>query len=105
MICNTPVAKRTYIEVTDIHDPTKKINVMTVRRNSNWRQPQKVEIEIDGAVSYIEPIVCGNCEKESLTREDILEKVKRGWEIENKAMGKKPQKIKSLKLKKRLKRK
>jgi len=48
MICNTPVAERTYIEMPDMHDPMKKVNVMTVRRNSNWRQPQKVEIEMDG---------------------------------------------------------
>ena len=101
MLCGTVVADRQYNEIPDPRDHDKTINVMSVQRNSSWKQPQKVEIEIDGVRSYLEPIVCANCEDKDLNSETILEQTKKGWDIASKALGKLPKKIKSLKLKKK----
>ena len=102
MLCGTVVADRQYNEIPDPRDDNKTINVMSVERNSSWKQPQKVEIEIDDLRSYVEPIVCANCEDKDLNSETILEQIKKGWDIERKAIGKLPKKIK-IKLKKKKK--
>jgi len=78
MLCGTVVAERKYTEVPDPRNHNKTITIMSVQRKSNWRQPQKVEIEIDGVESYLEPIVCANCRHKDLNTDEILEQERLG---------------------------
>lgn len=83
MNCGTPVATRAGI-------PTGHNRVVQIglKRLSNWRQLQ-FNVEIDGKPTYIEPIVCAQCEKhEEIDVDRIMEQVKIGYETDMKAANK-----------------
>ena len=80
MSCGTPVAMRSYTEVPNKADPTQKVNVLALKRLSNWRQT-KLNIEIDGKPgAYIEPILCVECLDKEFNVDRVIEQVKWGWQ-------------------------
>lgn len=103
IVCNTIIAARTYVNMKSRVDPGKTEKVLTVKRWSNWRN-KHVELS-DG--SFMEPMVCEDCERDPLDEELAIGVVKKGWVEEMKAVGRKQkdideqmEKVKNLKSKK-----
>jgi hypothetical protein len=101
---DTVVAQRSYIELPNKKYGEDPVNVLTMKKNSNWQQPSKVEVEIDGVSSFVEPIVCSACVNEDLETEDVMDQIVNGWGIELKHVKKwKDKDINDYKKKKKIK--
>ncbi|MEE9354205.1 MAG: hypothetical protein V3U75_01310 [Methylococcaceae bacterium] len=84
MNCGEVVAGRTYMELPSRVEVGKTVNVLTMKRHSNWRQI-KVDLS-DG--TFAEPIVCASCEHKDIDMENIEGQMKLGWEKELRFAGK-----------------
>lgn len=91
MNCGCKVAERAYVSIRDHKnpDPTATINVMTLKKLSNYRQTE-VDLEDDKGKfhSFINPIVCVGCVEKKLDEKDLMDKVRLGWVEDMKAHGK-----------------
>ena len=92
MNCKTPVASRTYIELSDRENIGKTVKVLTLKRYANWRQ---VKFNLNDG-SYMEPIVCAKCERADIDENAIMAQVNKGWELSMKDKGMPPDKIRKL---------
>jgi hypothetical protein len=78
MSCKIVVAGRTYIEMPDRLNPGKKVNVIAMKRHSNWSQI-KVDLSDD---TYADPICCKDCLKGDIDLKEIEKQMKTGWRKE-----------------------
>lgn len=93
MNCGTPVAERSYMEVPDRADPKKSVRVAIMQKLSNWRQTQKVSVVKNGVKSYIQPIVCAECENVDMDKDSTITKVLNAMKLEDIAANKTPRTI------------
>lgn len=93
MKCNTIIARRTYIEIDSKTEINKKEKVLTLKKLSNWKQV-KVKLS-DG--SFAEPMFCLDCSKQGIDCEKTTIQIKKGWEIEMKALNRNKKDIEKFK--------
>lgn len=75
MNCGLPVAVRSYNTVMVKSIPPKTVNVISMKRLSSWRR--KKYILEDG--SYMEAIICSECENINIDIGKIDKAVEAGW--------------------------
>ena len=82
--CGNPVAVRSFSSVKIKSIPPRTENIMTVKKLSSWRQ-RKVILD-DG--SYMEIILCSNCENLEIPFEKIESEISKAWKDTLKQEGK-----------------
>ena len=96
MNCNTVVGKRTYTESPSKTEMGEMVNVLVFRQLPNLRHGKKIKIKYGGIRSYIEPIICVECEKLELNEQILIDVAQEGLEREyRKVKGKSKQETKS----------
>jgi hypothetical protein len=93
MKCNIPVAIRSYKEMPDKKDKTKKVLVMVLKRLPIWRQRRR-SITMLGNEAVIDAIYCADCSvSPSINQKEIKKKVILGWQEELKYQQKEDKEI------------
>src|SRR3990167_9318840 len=80
MSCATPIAERSYVEVRSKLDSAKMVNVLAMKRLSNWRD---VSVDLsDGSYTNIK--MCKECEHTDIAKagKKIMAQIRRGWDKE-----------------------